>query len=141
MRHRNIKSRLNRNTSNRLSMLKNMSVSLIKYEQIRTTLVRAKVLRRYFEPLITIAKIGSGSLASRRKLISILPEYKAVIKLIDVLAKRYASRNGGYTRILRSGFRQGDGAPVAYIELVDRDRSAKDQIVKHDEINKEEVKV
>jgi large subunit ribosomal protein L17 len=122
-------------------MLKNMSVSLIKYEQIRTTLVRAKVLRRYFEPLITIAKIGSGSLASRRKLISILPEYKAVIKLIDVLAKRYASRNGGYTRILRSGFRQGDGAPVAYIELVDRDRSAKDQIVKHDEINKEEVKV
>ena len=140
MRHRNIRSRLNRNTSNRLSLLKNMSVSLIKYEQIRTTLVKAKVLRRYFEPLITIAKNGEGSLASRRKLVSILPEYGAVTKLIHVLSKRYSNRNGGYTRILRSGFRQGDGAPVAYIELVDRDRNAKEIKAENSQKNNEEVK-
>jgi large subunit ribosomal protein L17 len=125
MRHKNIRTRLNRETSNRMSMLNNMCVSLIKHEQIQTTLVKAKVLHRYVEPFITIAKNGNGDLASRRKLLAILPEYSAVTKLIDVLAKRYANRQGGYTRVLRSGFRQGDGAPTAYIELVDRDKSAK----------------
>jgi large subunit ribosomal protein L17 len=139
MRHRNIRSRLNRDTSNRMSMLNNMCVSLIKHEQIQTTLVRAKVLLRYFEPLITIAKKGNGDLSSRRRLISILPEYGAVAKLIDVLTKRYSKRNGGYTRILKSGFRQGDGAPTAYIELVDRDRQAKGSDVQHI-TSKEEVK-
>lgn len=139
MRHRNVRSRLNRDTSNRMSMLNNMCVSLIKHEQIQTTLVRAKVFRRYFEPLITIAKRGDRDLSSRRRLNAILPEYGAVIKLIDVLAKRYAKRDGGYTRILKSGFRQGDGAPTAYIELVDRDRGAKGSSFQNVTI-KEEVK-
>jgi large subunit ribosomal protein L17 len=121
-------------------MLKNMSVSLIKHEQIRTTLVRAKVLRRYFEPLITIAKKGNGNISSRRKLISILPEYEAVLKLINILAKRYSNRNGGYTRIFRSGFRQGDGAPVAYIELVDRDKNVKNSSSSNNKKDNIEVK-
>jgi len=121
-----------------------MCVSLIQHEQIETTLVKAKVLRRFIEPLITIAKNGAGDLCSRRKLCSILPEYKAVEKLINVLAPRYSKRPGGYTRVLKNGFKQGDGAPVAYIELIERNRAAKGQnivkeIIQKDQ-NKKEVK-
>jgi large subunit ribosomal protein L17 len=139
MRHRNIRTRLNRETSHRISMLNNMCVSLIKHEQIQTTLIKAKVLHRYIEPLITIAKKGNGDLHSRRKLCAILPEYSAVNKLIDVLAPRYSKRQGGYTRVLKSGFRQGDGAATAYIELVDRDRTSNLSKVAQD-TNKKEVK-
>ncbi len=144
MRHGNRRTRLNRNTSNRLSMLNNMCVSLIQHEQIETTLAKAKVLRRFVEPLITIAKNGKGDLHSRRMLSSILPDYNAVVKLIEILSQRYSKRPGGYTRIIKSGFRKGDGAATAYIELVERDRSAKGQDISREIIqknqNKKEIK-
>jgi large subunit ribosomal protein L17 len=140
MRHKNIRTRLNRDSSNRMSMLNNMCVSLVQHEQIETTLTKAKVLRRYIEPLITIAKNGNGDLPSIRRLSNILPEYEAVTKLIKVLAVRYAKRPGGYTRIARSGFRKGDGAPTAYIELVDRDKTAKGANMSSTEANKKSVK-
>jgi large subunit ribosomal protein L17 len=140
MRHKNIRTRLNRDSSNRMSMLNNMCVSLVQHEQIETTLTKAKVLRRYIEPLITIAKNGNGDLPSIRRLSTILPEYEAVTKLINILAVRYAKRPGGYTRIARNGFRKGDGAPTAYIELVDRDRSAKGTSMSSTEVNKKLLK-
>jgi large subunit ribosomal protein L17 len=104
-------------------MFANMAAALIKHEQIETTLPKAKELRAVVERLITLGK--KGGLANRRLAMSRLRDEKMVKKLFDVLGKRYQDRNGGYTRVLKAGFRYGDNAAVAFIELVDRDRSAK----------------
>jgi large subunit ribosomal protein L17 len=115
--------RLNRTSAHRKSMFANMSASLIKHEQIVTTLPKAKDLRPIVEKLITLAK--KGDLHARRQAISEIKDLDQVRKLFDVLAARYKDRNGGYIRIMKAGFRHGDNAPVAVIEFVDRDVSAK----------------
>lgn len=125
MRHRFRRTRLNRDTANRNSLFKNLSLSLIQHEQIQTTLSKAKMLRAFIEPLVTLAKKNPSSLAVRRRLVAVLPEYEAVTKLINVIAKRYIKRPGGYTRIIKSGFRQGDNAPLAYIEFVENNLQVK----------------
>ncbi|HLR30109.1 MAG TPA: 50S ribosomal protein L17, partial [Paenalcaligenes sp.] len=102
----------------RLAMFRNMSVSLIKHEAIKTTLPKAKELRRVIEPLITLAK--NPTVANRRQAFSRLRDRDAVTKLFDVLGPRYQERNGGYTRVLKMGFRTNDNAPMAFMELVDR---------------------
>ena len=123
MKH-NIKNRkLNRTSSHRIAMLKNLSNSLIKHEQITTTLSKAKELRKFVEKIITLGK--KGDLASRRKCQSTLNGQKLTEKIFNVFAKRYKTRNGGYTRIIKLGNRFGDNAPIAVIELVDRDEDAK----------------
>ena len=127
MRHGKSGRRLNRSAAHRESMFANMAASLIKHEQIKTTLPKAKELRPIVEKLITVAKRGGASLAARRQLISELRDEKAAAKIIDTLAPRYAARNGGYTRVLKAGFRHGDNAPLAVIEFVDRDESARGQ--------------
>jgi large subunit ribosomal protein L17 len=118
MRHRHSGRQLNRNSSHRKAMFKNMSVSLFDHELIRTTVAKAKELRRVSEKLITLAKVDS--VANRRLAFSRLRDRDAVTKLFNELGPRYAARPGGYTRILKCGFRTGDKAPMAYIELVDR---------------------
>ncbi len=118
MRHRLGLRKLNRTSSHRLAMLRNMSVSLLRHEAIKTTLPKAKELRRVVEPLITLGK--NPSLANRRLAFSRLRDREIVGKLFDEIGPRYANRNGGYTRTLKFGFRQGDNAPMALIELVDR---------------------
>ncbi len=123
MRHGHGHSKLNRTSSHRNAMLANMAASLIKHEQIVTTLPKAKALRPVVERLITLGK--KGDLAARRVVISRLRDETQAKKLFDTLAPRYKTRAGGYTRILKAGFRYGDNAPVAVIELVDRDESAK----------------
>jgi large subunit ribosomal protein L17 len=123
MRHGHGPSKLNRTSSHRTAMLANMAASLIKHEQIVTTLPKAKALRPVVERLITLGK--KGDLAARRLVISRLRDETQAKKLFDTLAPRYKTRAGGYTRILKAGFRYGDNAPVAVIELVDRDESAK----------------
>lgn len=123
MRHQNSGRKLGVTTTHRAAMFANMAVALIKHEQIKTTLPKAKELRRFTERLITLGK--KGGLASQRLAQSRLRDQKMVKKLFEVLAKRYQDRNGGYTRIYKAGFRYGDNAPVAIIELVDRDRTAK----------------
>ncbi|MFZ4068878.1 MAG: 50S ribosomal protein L17 [Caulobacterales bacterium] len=123
MRHGHGHSKLNRTSSHRNAMLANMAASLIKHEQIVTTLPKAKALRPVVERLITLGK--KGDLAARRLVISRLRDETQAKKLFDTLAPRYKTRAGGYTRILKAGFRYGDNAPVAVIELVDRDESAK----------------
>ena len=123
MRHRISGRKLNRKTSHRMALLKNLAKSLIINEQIETTLPKAKDLRPFVEKIVHSGK--NNSLHSRRKVFSFLRDNLLVNKVFDVLAKRYANRNGGYTRVLRSGFRYGDAAPKAIIELVDRDISAK----------------
>lgn len=125
MRHGKAHRKLGRTTPHRKAMLANMAVALIKHEQIVTTLPKAKELRPYVEKLITLGK--RGGLHARRQAYAKLPEQQWAQKLFDVLGPRYAERNGGYTRIMRAGFRYGDNAPVAVIELVDRDPSAKGQ--------------
>ena len=115
--------RLNRSSAHRKSMFANMSASLIKHEQIVTTLPKAKDLRPIVEKLITLAK--KGDLHARRQAISEIKDIDQVKKLFDVLAARYKTRNGGYLRIMKAGFRHGDNAPVAIIEFVDRDVTAK----------------
>ena len=115
--------RLNRSSAHRKSMFANMSASLIKHEQIVTTLPKAKDLRPIVEKLITLAKVGT--LHARRQAISQIKDLDQVRKLFDVLAARYKDRKGGYIRIMKAGFRYGDNAPVAVIEFVDRDVSAK----------------
>jgi large subunit ribosomal protein L17 len=125
MRHGHGHSKLNRTSSHRNAMLANMAASLIKHEQIVTTLPKAKALRPVVERLITLGK--KGDLAARRLVISRLRDETQAKKLFDTLAPRYKTRAGGYTRILKAGFRYGDNAPVAVIELVDRDESAKGQ--------------
>ena len=123
MRHRISGRKLNRKTSHRMALLKNLAKSLITNEQIETTLPKAKDLKPFVEKIVHSGK--NNSLHSRRKVFSFLRDNILVNKVFDVLAKRYANRNGGYTRVLRSGFRYGDAAPKAIIELVDRDISAK----------------
>ena len=123
MKHRIKGKKLNRTSSHRKALLKNMSQALIKHEQIVTTLVKAKTLKPYFDKLITIGK--KGNLSARRQAISKVGDLKLVDKLFSILAKRYETRNGGYSRVLKAGFRYGDAAPMAVIELVDRDEEAR----------------
>ena len=123
MKHRIKGKKLNRTSSHRKALLKNMSQALIKHEQIITTLVKAKTLKPYFDKLITIGK--KGNLSARRQAISKVGDTKLVEKLFTILAKRYETRNGGYSRVLKAGFRYGDAAPMAVIELVDRDEEAR----------------
>jgi len=118
MRHRHSGRQLNRNSSHRKAMFKNMSVSLFDHELIRTTVAKAKELRGVAERLITLAKVDS--VANRRLAFSRLRDRDAVTKLFTVLGPRYAERPGGYMRVLKCGFRTGDKAPMAYVELVDR---------------------
>jgi large subunit ribosomal protein L17 len=127
MRHRQSGRKLNRNSSSRKAMFKNMSASLIEHELIKTTLPKAKELRRVAEPLITLAK--SDSVANRRLAFARLRDRDAVTKLFNTLGPRYSERPGGYLRILKCGYRQGDKAPMAYVELVDRntDSAASDE--------------
>ena len=122
MRHKVSKRKLNRTSSHRKALLGNMAVALIKHEQIKTTLPKAKELAPYVEKLITLGK--KGDLNARRRLYSIIPEKNWGAKVFDILAERYKDRNGGYTRIMKAGFRYGDSAPMAVIELVDRDPEA-----------------
>lgn len=123
MRHGNGLRKLNRTSSHRLAMLRNMAVSLLKHEAIKTTLPKAKELRRVVEPLITIGK--TPTLANRRLAFDRLRDREVAGKLFAVLGPRFAARNGGYLRILKMGFRDGDNAPMAYVELLDRpDESA-----------------
>lgn len=118
MRHRKSGRQLNRNSSHRRAMFRNMTVSLVEHEMIKTTLPKAKELRRFIEPLITLAK--EDSVANRRLAFDRTRSKVAVGKLFDDLGPRYKERPGGYVRILKAGFRAGDNAPLAYIELVDR---------------------
>jgi large subunit ribosomal protein L17 len=118
MRHRKSGRQLNRNSSHRKAMFRNMACSLIEHEVIRTTVAKAKELRRVAEPLITLAK--SDSVANRRLAFSRMRSKAAVGKLFSEIGPRYQERPGGYTRILKCGFRAGDAAPMAFVELVDR---------------------
>lgn len=118
MRHRHGLRKLNRTSSHRLSMLRNMSVSLLKHEVIRTTLPKAKELRRVVEPIITLGK--KPSLANRRLAFDRLRDRDMVVKVFGELGLRFSARNGGYLRILKCGFRVGDNAPMAIVELLDR---------------------
>ncbi len=123
MRHKIGYRKLNRTSSHRIAMLRNMAASLIKHEQITTGVAKAKELRPYVEKLITLAK--KGGLSNRRLAQSRLMDDAQLTKLFDVLATRYADRNGGYTRIIKAGYRASDASAMAIIELVDRDTSAK----------------
>jgi large subunit ribosomal protein L17 len=125
MRHKVGHRKLNRTGSHRIAMLRNMAASLIKHEQITTGVAKAKELRPYVEKLVTLAK--KGGLSNRRLAQSRLMDDAQLTKLFDVLAARYADRNGGYTRIIKAGYRASDASPMAIIELVDRDVSAKGQ--------------
>ncbi|MGG4605406.1 50S ribosomal protein L17 [Alcaligenaceae bacterium 429] len=125
MRHRHGLRKLNRTSSHRLAMFRNMSVSLITHEAIKTTLPKAKELRRVIEPLITLAK--DDTVANRRLAFARLRDRDAVTKLFNDLGPRFQVRNGGYTRILKMGFRQGDNAPMAFMELVDRPDAVADE--------------
>ncbi len=118
MRHRKSGRKLNRNSSHRHAMFRNMAASLFRHELIRTTLPKAKELRRVAEPLITLAK--EDSVANRRLAFARIRDREMVTKLFNELGPRYRSRPGGYLRILKCGFRPGDNAPMAYVELVDR---------------------
>jgi len=118
MRHRQSNRKLNRTTSHRLAMFRNMSVSLLKHEVIKTTLPKAKELRRFVEPLITLGK--EPSLSNHRLAFDRLRDRDMVVKLFGELGPRYKTRPGGYLRILKYGFRNGDNAPMALVELVDR---------------------
>ncbi|MDY0005289.1 MAG: 50S ribosomal protein L17 [Spongiibacteraceae bacterium] len=124
MRHRNSGRRLNRNSSHRKAMFRNMTESLLEHELIKTTLPKAKELRRYAEPLITLGK--KDSVANRRLAFDRLRNKAVVGKLFTELGPRYEARPGGYLRILKCGFRAGDNAPMAYVELVDRPVTAGD---------------
>ncbi|MEM7270071.1 MAG: 50S ribosomal protein L17 [Pseudomonadota bacterium] len=123
MRHGHGYRKLNRTHEHRKAMFANMAASLIEHEQIKTTLPKAKELRRVIDKLITLGK--RGDLHARRQAASQLKQDIAVKKLFDTLGPRYQDRNGGYSRVLKAGFRYGDMAPMAFIELVDRDTSAK----------------
>ena len=122
MRHRLGLRKLNRTSSHRLAMLRNMTVSLLRHEVIKTTLPKAKELRRVAEPILTLGK--NPSVANRRLAFARLRDREMVSKLFDELGPRYATRNGGYSRILKFGFRNGDNAPMALVELLDRPEEA-----------------
>ena len=125
MRHRVGGRKLQRTSAHRIALFRNMSAALIKHEQITTTVAKAKELRPYVEKLITLAK--KGGLSNRRLAHGRLLDDAQLVKLFDVLAARYADRNGGYTRIIKAGIRALDASPMAIIEFVDRDVSAKGQ--------------
>ena len=125
MRHGNGYRKLNRTHEHRKAMFANMACSLIEHEQIKTTLPKAKDLRPIVEKLVTLGK--RGDLHARRQALAVLRDTKLTAKLFDVLAERYKDRQGGYTRVLKAGYRYGDSAPVAVIELVDRDVDARGQ--------------
>lgn len=131
MRHRHSGRQLNRNSSHRKAMFRNMSVSLVEHELIRTTLAKAKELRGYAEPLITLAK--NDSVANRRLAFDRTRSKEAVGKLFDELGPRYKARPGGYIRILKCGYRTGDKAPMAFVELVDRPVEDDSEVVTSDE--------
>ena len=122
MRHGNGLRKLNRTSSHREAMLRNMTISLLRHEVIKTTLPKAKELRRVVEPIITLGK--KPNLANRRLAFSRLRDREMVVKVFDELGPRFAKRNGGYLRILKMGFRIGDNAPMAYVELLDRPEGA-----------------
>ena len=128
MRHANGYRKLNRTHEHRKSMFANMACSLFEHEQIKTTLPKAKELKKISDKLITLAK--RGDLASRRIVISRIKQEMAAKKLFDVLGPRYKDRNGGYSRVIKAGFRYGDMAPMAIIELIDRDTEAKGAVDK-----------
>ena len=132
MRHGNAHRKLNRTAEHRRAMFANMAVALIQHEQIVTTLPKAKDLRPVVEKLITLGK--RGDLHARRQAIAQMRDIEIVKKLFEVIGPRYKDRNGGYTRVLKAGFRHGDNAPVAVIELVDRDVDAKgkEDIARHE---------
>ena len=123
MRHKLSYRKLNKNSEHRKALFKNMLNSLIKYEQIITTLPKAKELKPKIDKVITIGK--DSKLSKKKDLFSKLQDQKSVKKVFDILSKRYANRKGGYSRVLKAGFRTGDDAPMAVIELVDRDLNAK----------------
>ncbi|WP_419814100.1 50S ribosomal protein L17 [Glacieibacterium sp.] len=125
MRHGNSNRKLGRTTSHRLAMFKNMAASLIKHEQITTTLPKAREIRPYVEKLVTLAKVGG--LSNRRLADARLKDDVQLTKLFDVLAVRYADRPGGYIRIVKAGIRRSDATPMAIVEFVERDTSAKGQ--------------
>ena len=125
MRHKSGGRKLQRTSAHRTALFRNMSASLIKHEQITTTVAKAKELRPYVEKLVTLAK--RGGLANRRLAMSRLMDEAQLTKLFDVLADRYKDRNGGYTRVIKAGIRASDAAPIAIIEFVDRDVDAKGQ--------------
>jgi len=125
MRHRNQGRKLNRTAQHRTAMFANMAAALIKHEQIKTTLPKAKELRPIVEKLVTLSR--KNDLHARRQAISTVRDETQVKKLFDVLGPRYAARPGGYTRVLKAGFRHGDNAEMAFIEFVDRDPEAKGQ--------------
>jgi large subunit ribosomal protein L17 len=125
MRHGHGLRKLNRTTSHRLAMLRNMTVSLLRHEEIQTTLPKAKELRRVVEPMITLGK--KPSLSNRRLAFDRLRDRSIVEKLFDDLGPRYAKRNGGYLRILKTGFRKGDNAPLALVSLMDRPELAAEE--------------
>ena len=131
MRHKIKHRKLNRTSSHRKALLINLAISFVKYERIKTTLPKAKELRPFVEKLITIGK--NDSLSSRRKAYSILKDKVLVKKLFSDISERVKSRNGGYTRIMRFGFRTGDGAPMSIIELVDKNTNLSTKI--HDDKN------
>lgn len=122
MRHRVSHRKLNRTTSHRMAMLRNMANSILRHEVIQTTLPKAKELRKIVEPLITLGK--NATIANRRLAFNRLRDREIVVKLFDELGPRFANRNGGYLRILKCGFRLGDNAPMAFVELVDRPETA-----------------
>ena len=125
MRHGNAHRKLGRTTSHRLAMFRNMAASLIKHEQITTTLPKAREIRPYVEKLVTLAK--TGGLSNRRLAHARLQDDDQLIKLFDTIATRYADRPGGYVRIVKAGVRRSDATPMAVVEFVDRDVSAKGQ--------------
>ena len=128
MRHRLGLRKLNRTSSHRLAMLRNMTVSLLRHETIKTTLPKAKELRRVVEPIITLGK--KPSLANRRLAFDRLRDREMVVKLFDEIGPRYAARNGGYLRILKCGFRNGDNAPMAFVELLDQPEATEEAEIK-----------
>ena len=134
MRHGKNHRKLNRTSSHRKAMFKNMTTSLLKNEIIRTTLPKAKELRKYAEPLITLAR--ESSVHNQRIAFSRLRDREIVIKLFGEIGPRYSKRNGGYTRILKCGFRKGDNAPMAYIELVDRPVEEKKELKEDSKVEK-----
>jgi large subunit ribosomal protein L17 len=125
MRHRNSGRKLGKTASHRTAMFANMAAALIKHEQIKTTLPKAKELRPVVEKLVTLSRRGASNLHARRLAISQIRDEEQVTKLFDVIGPRYAKRPGGYTRVLKAGFRHGDNAEMAFIEFIDRDVDAK----------------
>lgn len=137
MRHRKSGRQLNRNASHRKAMFQNMAVSLLRHEQIKTTVPKAKELRKVVEPLITLA--SSGSVANRRLAFARLRDREIVTKLFEELGPHFADRPGGYTRILKCGHRVSDNAPMAYVQLVDRDIMAAKGLGETDDFEGAEV--